>query len=126
MTSEIDPVSLLKAPENLTGKQAQTLQHLTNAADGEVWRACTLKQAVRGIFEHGLTVQDVTVLIDRFMPPAARSRLRLGQTIHKHRQGILAAVRLGDQQCPNRHIDAERGVFSYPEIRGSLLLPPEV
>ena len=38
------------------------------------------------------------MLIDRFLSKAARSRLepfiRLGQTIRKHRDGILAAIRL--------------------------------
>jgi transposase len=42
------------------------------------------------------------VLIDRFISRAARSRLepfiRLGQTIRKHRDGILAASRLGITQ----------------------------
>jgi hypothetical protein len=41
----------------------------------------------------------VAVLIDRFISRAARSRLgpfiRLSQTIRKHRDGILAAIRLG-------------------------------
>jgi transposase len=40
----------------------------------------------------------VAVLIDRFISQAARSRLgpfiRLGQTIPKHRDGILAAIHL--------------------------------
>jgi transposase len=40
----------------------------------------------------------VAVLIDRFISRAARSRLgpfiRLGQTIQKHRDGILATIRL--------------------------------
>jgi transposase len=93
--------SLLKAPKNLTDKQAVTLRRL-KAAGGEVWRAYTLKEAVRGIFEHGLTLDDVTVLIGRLLSRLARSRLepfvRLGKTIRKHRAGILAAIRLGINQ----------------------------
>ncbi len=93
--------SLLKAPENLTDKQAGTLRRL-KAAGGEVWRAYTLKEALRAIFSAGLSLEDVTVLIDRFLSRAARSRLepfiRLGQTIRKHRDGILAAIRLGITQ----------------------------
>jgi transposase len=93
--------SLLKTPAKLTDKQAATLRRL-RAAGGEVWRGYTLKEAVRGIFEHGLTLQDVTVLIDRLLSRLARSRLqpfiRLGQTIRKHRDGILAAIRLGITQ----------------------------
>jgi transposase len=93
--------SLLKKPENLTDKQATTLARL-KAAGGEVWRAYTLKEAVRGLFEAGLTIDDVTVLIDRLLSRLARCRLepfvKLGKTIRKHRDGILAAVRLGINQ----------------------------
>jgi transposase len=93
--------SLLKAPANLTDKQAGTLRRLKTAG-GEVWRAYTLKEALRAIFAPGLTLEDVTALIDRFLSRAARSRLepfiRLGQTIRKHRDGILAAIRLGITQ----------------------------
>jgi transposase len=92
---------LLKAPENLTDKQAATYRKLRNAG-GEVWLAYTLKEALRGIFAPDLTLEDVTVLIDRFLSRTARSRLdpfvRLGQTIRKHRDGILAAIRLGITQ----------------------------
>ena len=67
-----------------------------------MWRAYTLKEATRGIFAPGLTVEDVESLIDRLLSRLARSRLepliRLGKTIRKHRAGILAAVRLGINQ----------------------------
>jgi transposase len=93
--------SLLKAPRNLNEKQAATLRRLKNAG-GEVWRAYTLKEALRAIFAPSLTVEDVTVLIDRFISKATRSRLepflRLGQTIRRHRDGILQAIRLGINQ----------------------------
>jgi transposase len=93
--------SLLKAPTNLNEKQAATLRRLKRAG-GEVWRAYTLKEALRAIFAPSLTVEDVTVLIDRFISKATRSRLepfvRLGQTIRKHRDGILHAIRLGINQ----------------------------
>jgi len=93
--------SLLKAPEKLTETQAATLARI-RAAGGEVWRAYTLKEAVRGIFETGLSLQDVTILIDRLLSRLARSRLepfvRLGKTIRKHCDGILAAIRLGINQ----------------------------
>jgi transposase len=93
--------SLLKKPEKLTDEQAATLARI-KAAGGEVWRAYTLKEAVRGIFEPGLSLEDVEVLIDRLLSRLARSRLqpfvRLGKTIRKHRDGILAAIRLGINQ----------------------------
>jgi transposase len=89
--------ALLKAPAKLTDQQASTLARL-KAAGGEVWRAYTLKEAVRGIFEPGLSLDDVTILIDRLLSRLARSRLqpfiRLGKTIRKHRDGILDAIRL--------------------------------
>ncbi|HUO71579.1 MAG TPA: transposase [Solirubrobacteraceae bacterium] len=92
---------LLKRPEKLTDEQAATLARI-KAAGGEVWRAYTLKEAVRGIFEAGLSLEDVEVLIKRLLSRLARSRLdpfiRLGKTIRKHRDGILAAIRLGINQ----------------------------
>jgi transposase len=94
--------ALLKNPEDLTDKQAATHRELKRAG-GEVWRAYTLKEALRGIFAPGLSLDDVTILIDRFISRAARSRLapfiRLAQTIRKHRDGILAAIRLGITQA---------------------------
>ena len=93
--------SLLKKPEKLTDEQATTLARI-KAAGGEVWRAYTLKEAVRGIFEPGLSIEDVEVLINRLLSRLARSRLepfiRLGKTIRKHHDGILAAIRLGINQ----------------------------
>lgn len=90
--------ALLKNPDNLTDKQAATHRELRRAG-GQVWRAYLLKEAVRGIFAPGLTVDDVDVLLDRLISRCSRSRLasfvRLGRTIRKHRDGILAAVRLG-------------------------------
>ena len=65
-------------------------------------RARVRREAVRGIFEPGLTLHDVTILIDRLLSRLARSRLapfvKLGRTIRKHRDGILAAIRLGINQ----------------------------
>ena len=57
-----------------------------------------MKEMVRAIFAPGLTVDAVGELIDRLLARLSRSRLqpfvRLGRTIRKHRQGILAARRL--------------------------------
>ncbi len=90
--------ALLKRPENLTDRQAQTLKAL-KAAGGKVARAYELKEALRGIFAPGLTVDDVGELLTRFCSRARRSRmpafLRLAKTIRRHRDGILAAVCLG-------------------------------
>jgi transposase len=89
---------LLKNPENLSEKQAQIYQRL-RAAGGDVWRAYTLKEALRSIFSADLEIADVEILIDEFITCAAQSDLapfvRLAATIRRHRDGILAAVRLG-------------------------------
>jgi transposase len=89
--------SLLKNPEDLTDRQADTLAAL-HAAGGKVPRAWALKEMVRAIFAPGLTVDAVAELIDRLLARLSRSRLkpfvRLGRTIRKHRDGILAARRL--------------------------------
>lgn len=90
--------SLLKNPGDLTDRQLDTLAAL-QAAGGKVPRAWAMKEMVRAIFAPGLSVQDVAQLIDRLLSRLSRSRLepfiRLGRTIRKHREGILAARRLG-------------------------------
>src|SRR5207342_2415336 len=61
-------------------------------------RAWALKELVRAIFAPGLTEHDVAELIDRLLSRLSRSRLkpfvRLGRTIRKQPDGILAARRL--------------------------------
>jgi transposase len=89
--------SLLKNPADLTETQADTVARL-HAAGGKVPRAWAMKEMVRAIFAPGLTVEAVADLIDRLLARLSRSRLkpfvRLGRTIRKHREGILAARRL--------------------------------
>jgi transposase len=90
--------SLLKNPEDLTERQADTLAAM-HAAGGKVPRAWGMKEMVRAIFAPGLSVDGVAELIDRLLSRLSRCRLqpfiRLGRTIRKHRDGILAARRLG-------------------------------
>jgi transposase len=66
---------------------------------GDVWRAYSLKEAFRAIFAGDLTVEQTAELIDRWVSRASRSRLpafvKVSKTIRKHRDGILAALRLG-------------------------------
>jgi len=89
---------LLKNPENLSEKQAHTHARLRDAG-GDVWHAYTLKEALRSIFAADLTIEDVEILTDEFIASATQSGLqpfvRLAATIQRHRDGILAAVRLG-------------------------------
>ena len=89
--------SLLKRPENLTDDQAATLRQLRNRG-GDLWRAYSLKEAFRAIFAGDLTPEETVELIDRWCSKASRSRLapfvKVAKTIRKHRDGILAAIRL--------------------------------
>jgi transposase len=63
-----------------------------------VWRAYSLREAFRAIFAGDLRAQEVAELIDRWISKASRSRLapflKAARTIRKHRDGILAAIRL--------------------------------
>jgi transposase len=92
-----DRWSLLKNPEDLTDRQATILAAI-QAGGGKLARAWAMKEMVREIFKPGLTVEAVAELIDRLLARLSRSRLppfvRLGRTIRKHRDGILAARRL--------------------------------
>ena len=89
---------LLKNPENLSEEQAATLRKLRRRG-GDLWRAYSLKEALRAIFAGDLDEADVACLLDRFCSRASRSRLRpfvtLAQTIRKHKAGIFCAIRLG-------------------------------
>ena len=90
--------ALLKNPENLTDDQAVTLRKIKRKG-GELWRAYALKEALRAVFAGDLTEAEVAELLDRFCSKASRSGLKpfvkVAKTIRKHRDGILAAVRLG-------------------------------
>jgi transposase len=90
--------ALLKNPADLTGDQASTLRRLRRRG-GDLWRAYTLKEALRAVFAGDLTVDEVGMLLDRFCSRALRSGMKpfvtAAQTIRKRREGILAAVRHG-------------------------------
>lgn len=90
--------ALLKNPEDLTDNQAVTLAAVRRNG-GAMWRAYTLKEALRAIFAGDLTEADAGHLLDRWCSWAQRSRLapfvKLARTIRAHRDGILAAIRLG-------------------------------
>jgi transposase len=89
--------ALLKRPDHLTDQQAATLRQLRRRG-GEVWRAYSLREAFRAIFAGDLNPDEVAELIDRWISKASRSRLapfvKAAKTIRKHRDGILAAIRL--------------------------------
>lgn len=122
--------ALLKNPEDHTTTQAATLRKLKRAG-GDVWRAYTLKEAIRAIFHADLDLADVAVLINRFCSRAARSRLapfvRLGKTIRKHRDGILASIGTG---ITNARVEAlnnkarllTRRAYGFHSARAALAL----
>lgn len=89
---------LLKNPEHLSDEQAATLRRL-RCLGGAVWRAYALKEALRAVFHRDLSADEAGELLDRFCSKAQRSGLKafvtLARTIRRHREGILAAIRLG-------------------------------
>jgi transposase len=103
--------ALLKRPDHLTDDQAATLRKLRRRG-GEVWRAYSLREAFRAIFAGDLNPDEVAELIDRWISRASRSRLdpfiKAAKTIRKHRDGILAAIRLkinnGRAEGLNNHV----------------------
>ncbi|MGH7746996.1 MAG: ISL3 family transposase, partial [Candidatus Dormibacteria bacterium] len=90
--------ALLKNPGDLTDDQASTLRKLRRRG-GDLWRAYTLKEALRATFAGDLSEEGVGILLDRFCAKASRSGLKpfvtAAKTIRNRRAGILAAVRLG-------------------------------
>jgi transposase len=92
-----DRWALLKNPHDLTDRQATILAAI-RAGGGKLARAWAMKEMARAIFAPGLTVAAVGELLDRLLARLSRCRLRpfirLGRTIRKHRDGILAARRL--------------------------------
>jgi transposase len=89
---------LLKNPDNLTEKQQATWRKLRRHG-GALWRAYALKEAFRAIFAGDLDPDQAAKLIDRWISKASRSRIdafvTVAKTIRKHRDGILAALKLG-------------------------------
>jgi len=88
----------LKRPEDLSDRQADQLAALKRAG-GAVWRAYRLKEALRAIFAGDLAPPEAATLLDRWTSWAQRCRIagfvKLARTIRSHRDGILAAIRLG-------------------------------
>jgi transposase len=90
--------ALLKRPEALSDEQSATLRKLRRRG-GDLWRAYSLKEAFRAIFDGDLDAEQAGELIDRWLSKASRCRLdpmiKAARTIRKYRDGILAAIRLG-------------------------------
>ncbi|MGA7270030.1 MAG: ISL3 family transposase [Acidimicrobiia bacterium] len=90
--------ALLKNPEDLTDRQAATLAEIKRHG-GALWRAYQRKEELRAVFAGDLTDTEVADMLDRWCARVQRSRLepfvKAGRTIRTHRNGILAAIRLG-------------------------------
>jgi len=90
--------ALMKNPEDLTDRQATTLTAIRRHG-GELWRAYQRKEELRAVFAGGLSDEETGEMLDRWCARVQRSRLqpfiKAGRTIRKHRDGILAAIRLG-------------------------------
>jgi len=90
--------ALLKNPENLTAKQASTLEALKRQG-GALARAYELKEALRAIFAGDLDDEEVIAMLGRWCGWAQRCRIpafvKVGKTIRKHLDGILAAISRG-------------------------------
>lgn len=89
--------SLLKAPENQTVGQLATLWEVQQA-NQQLYRAFLLREELRLLYhlpDHELAPAH----LDAWLTWATRSRLkpfvRLARTLREHRDGILAAIRLG-------------------------------
>jgi len=59
---------------DLTDEQAATLRKIKRRG-GDLWRAYSLKEALRAVFAGDLNEADVATLLDRFCAKASRSRL---------------------------------------------------
>jgi len=90
--------ALLKNPENLTAKQASTLEALKRQG-GALGRAYELKEALRAVFAGDLDDEEVIAMLGRWCGWAQRCRIpqfvKVGKTIRKHLDGILAAISRG-------------------------------
>ena len=89
--------SLLKAPAKQTVEQLAPL-HEVQQANKPLYRAFLLKEELRLLYQ----LDDPTLApahLDAWLAWASRSRLepfvKLARTIRRHRDGILAAIRLG-------------------------------
>jgi transposase len=89
--------SLLKAPENQTIGQLATLWEVQQA-NRQLYRAFLLREELRLLY-HLPDPALAPAHLDAWLAWASRSRLkpfvRLARTLGEHRDGILAAIRLG-------------------------------
>src|SRR4051794_20336400 len=96
--------SLLKAPEHQTVRQLAKL-HEVSQVNHRLYRAFLLREELRLLY-HLPDPALAPAHLDAWLAWASRSRLRpfvrLARTLRAHRDGILAAIRLGlSNACPS-------------------------
>lgn len=88
--------ALLKRPERLSAEQRTTLEAVRRG-NARLWRAYEIKELVRAIY--GEPLAQATKWLDAAIRRSRRSRLapfkKLGLTLRRYREGILAAVEHG-------------------------------
>lgn len=89
--------ALLKAPENRTEKQDIALAEV-QSANKRLYRAFLLKEQLRELYHH-VDPAAAAAYLEDWLAWASRSKLkpfvRLARTIREHRDGVIAAVRIG-------------------------------
>lgn len=89
--------ALLKAPEKLSARQQAKLAEVQEHNKG-LYRAYLLKEQLRGLY-YLARPEQAEPYLDAWLAWASRSKLRpfvkLARTIREHRDGVLAATRLG-------------------------------
>src|SRR5439155_8710273 len=89
--------ALLKDPSALTESQQGTLA-LLQKLNSPLYRGYLLKEQLRALY-HPESKAHAEKLLDAWLRAAARSKLnpfvKLARTLREHKDGILAAIRLG-------------------------------
>jgi transposase len=90
--------ALLKNPEDLTSKQALTLEMIRESGN-KLWEGYLLKESIRSVFAGDLSLEDADELLTTWSEKAMASSVRTffvaGRTIKANREGILAGLRHG-------------------------------
>lgn len=111
--------SLLKAPERQTDTQLARLAEVA-ATNKRLYRAFLLKEELRLLY-HLPDPDRAPEHLAAWLAWASRSKLKpfvkLARTIRKHKDGILAAVRLGLSNAPARGTELEGTTHQPPQLR---------
>jgi hypothetical protein len=113
------PPTQLKAPDKQSVRQLALLGEVAHA-NKAMFRAFLIKEELRLLYQ----LADPTLApahLDAWLAWASRSRLRpfvkLARTIRRHRDGILAAIRLGLSNGPSRGPQQPHPPHQPPQLR---------